>query len=208
MSMIEAVIFDIGHVLVEWHPVKFYDTVIGEARRREMFAAVDLDGMNRQIDLGAPHRETVYACADAHPAFAPEIRMWHDRWIEMLQPEIPHSGKLLRALRRNGIPVHALSNFGIETLARAELDFPQLAEFDRRYVSGHLGMMKPDAEIYAHVEADLGLLPETLLFADDRSENIEAAAARGWSTHLFLDPAGWAERLVEEGLLSETEARP
>ena len=31
---IEAVIFDIGNVLIEWQPERHYDRVIGEARRR------------------------------------------------------------------------------------------------------------------------------------------------------------------------------
>jgi 2-haloacid dehalogenase len=45
-----------------------------------------------------------------------------------------------------------------------------------------------------------------LLFADDRPENIAAAAARGWRTHLFDGWEGWALRLVDEGLLDRGEA--
>jgi 2-haloacid dehalogenase len=46
-----------------------------------------------------------------------------------------------------------------------------------------------------------------LLFADDRHDNIAAAKARGWQTHLFDGPAGWAERLVKEGLLTPEAAK-
>ena len=42
MTKVQAVIFDIGNVLIEWQPERFYDAEIGEARRRTMFAAVDL----------------------------------------------------------------------------------------------------------------------------------------------------------------------
>ncbi len=45
-----------------------------------------------------------------------------------------------------------------------------------------------------------------LLFADDRTDNIEVAAARGWQMHLFDGPQGLAARLVAEGLLSDAEA--
>ena len=38
---VTAVIFDIGNVLIEWQPERFYDAVIGEARRKRMFADVD-----------------------------------------------------------------------------------------------------------------------------------------------------------------------
>ena len=45
-----------------------------------------------------------------------------------------------------------------------------------------------------------------LLFADDKAENIVAAARRGWRTHQFESWQGWAERLVAEGLLTMKEA--
>ena len=35
---VEAVIFDIGNVLIEWQPERYYDRVIGEDRRRAMFS--------------------------------------------------------------------------------------------------------------------------------------------------------------------------
>lgn len=95
----------------------------------------------------------------------------------------------------------ALSNFGIGSFAIAEEKWPILKEFDRRYISGHMGMAKPDAAIYAEVERDCGWPVETLLFADDRMDNIAAAQARGWKTHLFDGPTGFETRLQQEGLL-------
>lgn len=80
---IKAVVFDIGNVLIEWQPERFYDSVIGENRRREMFAAVDLHAMNDLVDMGHPFTETIYATAEKYPEWREEIRMWHDRWIEM-----------------------------------------------------------------------------------------------------------------------------
>lgn len=202
----EAVVFDIGNVLIEWQPERFYDREIGPERRRALFAAVDLGGMNDSVDLGAPFAETVYATARAHPDWQDEIRLWHDRWIELAAPDIPHSVRLLRALRARSVPVFALSNFGVGSFEVALAHYPFLDEFDRRYISGHLRMMKPDPEIYERVEADFGLPPERLLFTDDRADNIAAAGARGWQTHLFDGPAGLAGRLVAAGLLSEAEA--
>jgi len=45
--------------------------------------------------------------------------------------------------------------------------------------------------------------PSELLFADDRQENLDAAAARGWQVHLFETPQGWEDRLIAEGLLTK-----
>ncbi|ABD52970.1 HAD family hydrolase [Jannaschia sp. CCS1] len=203
---VSAVIFDIGNVLIEWQPERHYDRVIGEAQRREMFAAVDLHGMNDRVDRGEDFRTTVQDCAAAHPEFHDEIMLWHDDWIHMATPAIPRSAVLLRNLRHRGVPVFALSNFGIQTFEIAKPTYPVLAEFDRAYISGHMGVTKPDADIYAQVEADCGLAPESLLFTDDRDDNIKAAQRRGWQTHLFDGPEGLAKRLVQDGLLSEKDA--
>lgn len=202
----EAVIFDIGNVLIEWQPEARYDAIIGPERRAAMFATVDLHGMNEQIDRGGSFRDVVYDTADRYPEFRAEIRMWHDRWSELARPAIDHSVRLLRGLRAKGIAVFALSNFGVGSFATSERDFGFLSEFDRRYISGHMGVTKPDARIYEMVEADSEIAPERLLFTDDRAENIAAAAARGWQVHLFEGPEGWAERLVAAGLLTRGEA--
>ncbi len=202
----EAVIFDIGNVLTRWQPEAFYDRVIGEDRRRRLFAEVDLHGMNALIDDGALFRETIYAWADRHPDWAAEIRMWYDRWIELASPRIEGSIALLRALRGNGVPVFCLTNFGSHSYEEAcgKLDF--LGEFDREYVSGRLRVSKPDPRIYQAVEEDCGIAPDRLLFTDDKAENITAAARRSWRTHQFENWQGWAARLVAEGLLTNEEA--
>ncbi|WP_126974955.1 HAD-IA family hydrolase [Frigidibacter oleivorans] len=202
----KAVVYDIGNVLIEWQPERFYDTIMDIDRRKRLFAEVDLHGMNEEIDAGALFRETIYDWADRHPDWANEIRLWHDRWIDMASPIIDRSLRLLRALRGKGVPVFALSNFGIHSFAYAQTQYPFLTEFDRPYISGHMGVTKPSARIYEMVEQDCGLPPGALLFTDDRADNIAAAAARGWQTHLFDGPDAWAARLVAEGLLTEAEA--
>lgn len=205
---IKAVIFDIGNVLVEWHPRDTYDRHIGPEKRRELFDAVDLDGMNLRVDLGGDFKTEIAAMADAHPAYRDLILMWETLWLDMLQPYIPHSAKMLRALRTRGMPVYALTNFGTATLKIAEPHYPVLTEFDIRFISGDLKMIKPDPALYAHVEAHVPQSPDQLLFIDDRADNIDAAAARGWQTHLFDQPGALADRLIAEGLLSAEDAAP
>jgi 2-haloacid dehalogenase len=202
----DAVVFDIGNVLIEWQPERFYDAVIGPDRRRAMFGKVDLHAMNDRVDRGEHFTETIYATADTYPDWRAEIRMWHDRWIELARPEIPRSIRLLRALRRKGVPVFSLTNFGIQSFDHAATHYPFLREFDRQYISGHFRVIKPDPKIYEIVETDSGIAPDALLFTDDRAENIDMAASRGWQTHLFEGPEGWAARLVATGLLTPEEA--
>lgn len=202
---INAVIFDIGNVLIEWQPEKYFDRVLGKAKRREMFGEIDIHGMMVKIDAGNVFADVVEDTAWAHSKWRQEVLKFRWKWTEIAQPEIPDSVKLLRALRAKGVPVFALSNFGKENFPLSEAQFPFLKEFDRRYISGEMKMIKPDPEIYAAVEADCGLDPETLFFTDDREDNIAAAASRGWQTHRFETPEGLARRLVGEGLLTQED---
>ncbi len=204
---VDAVVYDIGNVLIRWQPEEYYDARIGADRRRALFDAVDLHAMNARIDDGAPFRETVYATADAHADWAEPIRLWHDDWVGIAQPVIHGSAALLLRLKARGVPVFILSNIGdaVFDIAAEHHDF--FAAADRAFVSGRLKLSKPDPRIYAAVEEGTGLSPEGLLFVDDRADNIAAAEARGWGVHRFDGVEGWAARLVAEGLLSEPEAR-
>ncbi len=202
----QAVIFDIGRVLIGWSPEALYDARIGPDARARLFAQVPLEAANIAIDAGADFAATITALAAAHPDWAHEIMWWHDDWDMMVGPAIDHSVQLLRALRGRGVPVFALSNFGRETFAHATTRFDFLTEFDRAYISGRIGLIKPDPAIYAHVEGDCGIAPQSLLFIDDRADNITAAARRGWRTHQFESALGLAQRLVAEGLLTAQEA--
>lgn len=203
MARIEAVIFDIGNVLIGWQPEAFYDRRIGRDRRRAFFRETGIEAINTRIDLGEGFRDLIYAHAADHPRWAEEIRLWHDNWIDMLTPVIDESVAALAALRSAGIPVFAMSNFGDPSFAQAEARFPFLQNFDRRYISARHGVIKPDPAFYGLVENDCGVAPDRLLFTDDRAENITAAAVRGWQTHHFDGAGGWVRRLVAEGLLPD-----
>ena len=146
--------------------------------------------MNDIVDEGALFRETIYDWADRTPHWQAEIRLWYDRWIELASPRIEGSIALQRALRAKGVPVFALTNFGKYSFEEAlpKMDF--LTDFDRLYVSGRMGVIKPDPRIYEMVEADCGMAPDRLLFTDDRTDNITAAARRGWRTPLSVGAAG------------------
>ena len=195
-----VMVFDIGRVLIGWDPEGFFDRAIGPDRRRALFEAVDLHGMNLGIDLGHGFRSVVADCAARHPDWAAEIMLWHDRWSEMVPGAIDGTAALLYRLKAAGVPLWALTNFGRETLTMAQARFDVLNAFDRMFVSAELGLIKPDPAIYAAVE-QAGYAPGDLFFTDDMPANIAAAAARGWHTHLFQGAAGLERALLDHGLL-------
>jgi 2-haloacid dehalogenase len=142
-----AVLFDIGNVLIEWQPERFFDRLIGVDRSVAFFAAVPILEMNDRVDAGENFQDAVAGMILAYPNWTNELALWRDRWIDMASPAIDHSVRLLRALRRAGHPVFALSNFGNETFQIARRTYPFLDEFDRRFVSAELGMSKPNTEL-------------------------------------------------------------
>ena len=135
-----------------------------------------------------------------------EIHDWYVNWIQLAAPAIDHSVRLLRALKAQGVAVFSLTNFGVESYAYAQNHYDFLNEFDRDYVSGHMKVIKPNPLIYQMLEDDSGIPAANLLFTDDRVDNIVMAASRGWQTHQFENPNGWADRLVAEKLLSKEQA--
>lgn len=72
----------------------------------------------------------------------------------------------------------------------SELDVIQLREhldldkFDYLFLSTQLGVQKPDDDIYNIVLNKTNILPNNILFIDDKIENIEVAEKRGWITCL------------------------
>lgn len=203
----KAVVFDIGNVLIEWQPERFFDAEIGLDRRRALFGAIDLHAMNDRVDTGENFTDVLMQTARDHPEWAQELDMWHNRWLDLASPVIDHSVRLMAALQERGVPVFSLTNFGIQTYTLAATKYPFLHGFDRDFISGHMGVIKPDPQIYQMLEDGSGLSGDALLFTDDRHDNIAAADARGWQTHLFESPQGWANRLVTAGLLTPGEAQ-
>lgn len=199
--MVEAIVWDIGNVLGIWDPEGYYDRRLGADGRARFFAETGIETVNLEIDRGAPARETLYAHAETHPDWADEIRLWFDDWAEMFREPVPGSAELFAEVKATGIPMLALSNFGAETFELAKEMHPVLRDFDKAYVSAHLGLIKPDPAIYETLEKGSGLSGGELLFTDDKAENIAAAEARGWKAHLFDGAEGWRTRLRAEGVL-------
>ena len=197
-----AVVFDIGEVLLRWDPHRAYADLIPDAdARTAFFDTCGMWEMNLDIDRGAPFRGRVEEQAARHPEQRDLILAWADRWADMAYDLIPGSWTTLRALRSQGTPVFALSNFGVETFEIAERLYPDLTEFDARFISGHRKVIKPDAAFYEMLETETGFSGEEIIFFDDRQANIDAAKARGWQAHLFTSSEAMTTTLIDKRIL-------
>jgi putative hydrolase of the HAD superfamily len=109
---------------------------------------------------------------------------------------------LIEDLRAAGLPLALLSNAPGE-LADAIGRLPMAAHFGHLLFSCELKLAKPDPECYTRALARLGASAEEVIFIDDRSENVTAAAALGLQSVYFRSPgearAAVARRLADRG---------
>ena len=102
-----------------------------------------------------------------------------------------------------GYKTYVLPNFGRQTFEIACQAYPELKNFDRLFISSHLGIVKPDDKIYEIVERDTGLNPSELFFIDDRKINCDSAQCRGWPVHEDIN----AKKLSEHIFSIETRLK-
>ena len=98
-------------------------------------------------------------------------------------PYFEETIKLINSLLNKDFYIGILSNiseFDVIQL-REHLD---LSKFDYLFFSTQLGIQKPNDEIYKNVLEKTNLLPNNILFIDDRIENIKVANKYGWNTCL------------------------
>jgi 2-haloacid dehalogenase len=94
---------------------------------------------------------------------------------------------IMTGLIDEGRDVTMLTNFSAETYPRARKIFPFLDLPRGVSVSGELGLIKPDREIYDHHISAFDLEPSATLFIDDSQKNVDGAIAAGWNAVQFTD---------------------
>jgi glucose-1-phosphatase len=118
-------------------------------------------------------------------------------WVGAPYPGIP---ELLAGLRgRHALACLSNTN-AVHWEKLLEMDGLQPV-LERPFASHRLGLMKPRAEVYAHVVRELGCRPDEIAFFDDGPENVNGAAKAGLSAHLTAGPAQLRAALVKVGVL-------
>ncbi len=80
--------------------------------------------------------------------------------------------------------------------------------FERGVFSSRVGLIKPEAAMFAHAAEAFGAAPAELLLIDDVAANIQAARRAGWRSLQFFDAARCATDLAGIGALSDVNTRP
>ncbi|MGH3425280.1 MAG: HAD family hydrolase, partial [Nocardioidaceae bacterium] len=110
--VVDAVVLDIGGVLMDWDPRHLFGTLIEDDREREWFLSqVCSPQWNRRQDEGRSWDDAVAQAIADHPAYERWIRAYDERWIETVAGLYDESVAVLRAVHSCATPVYALTNF-------------------------------------------------------------------------------------------------
>ena len=193
-----AVVFDLGGVLIDWNPRYLYRKLFEDAGEMEDFlATVCHSAWNLRQDAGRPVAEAAAEAKALHPDKAALIEAYYGRWPEMLNGAIDGTVAILAEIKDQGTPLYALTNWSAETFPHARSRFGFLDWFRAIVVSGDIGMIKPDADIYEFLLATHGLTAAETVFIDDKGENVEAARALGFQGIRFTEPESLRTALAE-----------
>lgn len=200
---VEAVVFDLGGVLIDWDPRHLYRKLFpgDEAAMEAFLATVCTQEWNEEQDSGRSWDEAVAVLCRTHPRHRDLIAAYHYRWEEMLGGEISGTVDILAELRARQMPLYALTNWSAEKFPIARDRFPFLAWFRAIVVSGEIAMRKPEPRIFRHLLARHGLEAERTLFIDDSARNVTAARAEGMQAVQFTSPEALRAQLTARGLV-------
>ncbi|MGA3891806.1 HAD family hydrolase [Ralstonia nicotianae] len=178
---VDAVIFDLGNVLIQWNPRHLFRKIFGsdEFAMEHFLSEVCNAEWNEQQDRGRLWKDAIAEAVARHPEHESNIKAYFDRWSEMIPGEIEETVKILEQLRNLDIRLLALTNWSAETFHIAEARFPFLKWFEGIVVSGRERIMKPDPAIFNLIIERYQLRPEATAFIDDSVRNVEAAERAG-----------------------------
>jgi len=206
-GFIRFVYFDLGNVLASFDVQRACENV---ARRW----AVDPGDVRRVIwDSGLQDRfehgevtvaefaSTVRHRLRLDVAMASTVELV-DRLSDMFEP-ISEMVDLVDEVRRCGVRLGILSNTceaHWQWLTRAQYAALR-GPFDQVVLSYEHGLMKPHLSLYRIAAEKTGEQAASILFFDDRVDNVAAAQASGWRAHQFTDAGSAREVLRLAGVL-------
>ncbi len=196
------IIFDLGKVLVDfdWSIAAKKIAARSTAPPEKFHQHLATSELLWQYECGQISREKFFETISGVIGFQGSHEEFNG-YFAAIFTEMPGTIALHAELRQRGFRTFILSNTNDLAIEHVRRDFPFFNHFDGYIFSYEVGAMKPDAKIYAALEKLTGKSGADLIYLDDRLENIEAGAARGWRTVLHETPEQTRAALKNFGVL-------
>jgi 2-haloacid dehalogenase len=203
MQKIDTIVFDLGGVLIDWNPDYVYKPIFPDDKEREWFYKnICTPEWNEEQDAGRSLQAATEELVRKFPEHEKNIRVYYERWRDMLGGPIHESVEVLHHLKyKTDIHLYALTNWSAETFPVALELYDFLHWFDGRIVSGEEKIRKPFADIYQLLIQRYNIVPQNAIYIDDNYRNLIPAKELGFQVIHFQSPQQFKNdlmRLLEE----------
>jgi FMN phosphatase YigB (HAD superfamily) len=191
-----VVVFDLGKVLVDFD----YSIAAKKIAARSTNQIEDLheflggSPLLMRFETGQMNKQQFFSEVQKVTGFTGSLDEFTGYFADIFVP-IPAMLDLHAELKSKKIPTYIFSNTNEIAAGHIRDKFPFFSGFDGYILSYEVGAMKPVGKIYDALERMSGRRGADIFYIDDRSENVEAAAARGWRMVLHESPEKTREAL-------------
>lgn len=198
-TTIDAVLYDLGNVLVGWDP---YAAFVGLSRDEvdTFFAESNFLDHNHAQDAGRSWAELQALLASVDPRHGQLVEEYVRNFARTLTGPVAGSAALVDELDRAGMALYGLTNWSAELFHHGEPAAPAIGRLRGIVVSGEVGLAKPDPAIFDLATETFGIDPARTVFVDDSPRNVAAAAERGYVAVHFTTTENFRNRLRELGV--------
>lgn len=198
-----AVVFDIGNVIIGWNPRNLYENHFDDKDELTWFLdeVVNLK-WHTEHDRGLSFAEGCERRVKQFPKYEKQIHLFNSHWRQTITGPINGTVALIKRLAGGGVPLFALSNYSAEKFPQMLEEFTFMELFKDIVISGSVGSVKPESEIFELAMEKFNLSEGQALFVDDRQENISAGERFGLIPHHFTTPENLEADLKHYSLLS------
>jgi FMN phosphatase YigB (HAD superfamily) len=187
---VKAVVFDLGKVLVDFdYAIAARKLAENSAKpASEILKMLDHSPLLYTFESAGMTSGEFYAEFCRSAGFRGEFELFAAAFGDIFS-EIPPMIAFQQQLRLRRVPTFILSNTNDIAITHIRRNFPFFANFDGYILSYEQQALKPNSPIYEAAEKMIGHRGEDLVFIDDRADNCEGAAKRGWRTLCHREPA-------------------
>ncbi len=203
MQKPKVVVFDLGKVLLEFD-YRIASRRIAERSRVEWTVVQRLfenPPLIYNYETGLITREQFFEGVRAETGFAGSLAEFGTYFGDIFWPIEPMVA-LHAELRANGVPTYIFSNTNDLAMDHINRNFAFMQNFTAHILSYEVRSMKPAPKMYEILETLSGCRGAEVLYLDDRQENVDAGAARGWQVILQTAPEKSRARIHELGLVN------